>query len=94
MWEDNIKTDLVKAVRDGVKRIHLAQDKVLWRAPANTVMNSRIHWTQIKTSCVQRAEPSIHLLTDKNPVRRNAVCIKYTSANRQCLKEFSYKESE
>jgi hypothetical protein len=47
-----MKTDHVKVVRDGVKRIHLAQDKVLWPAPANTVMNSGVCWTQIKTSSV------------------------------------------
>lgn len=48
----------MRVVRHGVKRIHLAQDKVLWRAPANTVMNSRVHWTQTKTSSAYRAEPS------------------------------------
>jgi hypothetical protein len=38
-WEDNIKMDLRERGLDGAKWIRLAQDRVLWRAFVNTVMN-------------------------------------------------------
>jgi hypothetical protein len=38
-WEDNIKMDLREIRIDGVNRIHLAQDRVQWRAFVNMVMN-------------------------------------------------------
>jgi hypothetical protein len=40
-WEDNIKMDLREIGIDGVNWIQLAQDRVLWRACVNTVMNLR-----------------------------------------------------
>jgi hypothetical protein len=40
-WEDNIKMDLREIGIDGANRIRLAQDRVLWRAFVNTVMNLR-----------------------------------------------------
>jgi hypothetical protein len=41
-WEDNIKMDLRETGIDGANWIHLAQDRVQWRAFVNTVMNLRI----------------------------------------------------
>jgi hypothetical protein len=41
-WEDNIKMDLREIGIDGANWIHLAQDRVQWRACVNTVMNLRI----------------------------------------------------
>jgi hypothetical protein len=41
-WEDNIKMDLRKIGIDGANWIRLAQDRVLWQAFANTVMNLRV----------------------------------------------------
>jgi hypothetical protein len=41
-WEDNIKMDLREKGIDGANWIHLAQDKVRWRAFVNTVMNLRV----------------------------------------------------
>jgi hypothetical protein len=40
--EDNIKTDLREIGIDGANWIHLAQDRVQWRACVNTVMNFRV----------------------------------------------------
>jgi hypothetical protein len=42
MWEDNIKIDLSKIGWAGMDWIHLAQDRVQWRAVVNTVMNLRV----------------------------------------------------
>jgi hypothetical protein len=42
MWEDKIKLDLREAGIDGANWIHLAQNRVEWRAFANTVMNLRV----------------------------------------------------
>jgi hypothetical protein len=41
-WEDNIKLDLREIGIDGANWIHLAQDRVQWRAFVNTVMNLRV----------------------------------------------------
>jgi hypothetical protein len=41
-WEDNIKMDLREIGIDGVNWIHVAQDRVQWRACVNTVMNLRV----------------------------------------------------
>jgi hypothetical protein len=41
-WEDNIKMDVREIWIDEAKWIHLAQDKVQWRAFVNTVMNLRV----------------------------------------------------
>jgi hypothetical protein len=41
-WDDNIKLDLREIGIDGVNWIQMAQDRVYWRAFANTVMNLRI----------------------------------------------------
>jgi hypothetical protein len=41
-WEDNIKMDLRKIGIDGGNWIQLAEDRVQWRAPVNTVMNLRV----------------------------------------------------
>jgi hypothetical protein len=41
-WEDNIKLDLREIGIDGADWIHLAQDRVQWRAYVNTVMNLRV----------------------------------------------------
>jgi hypothetical protein len=38
-WEDAIKRDLREISWEGVECIHLAQDRDLWRAVVNTVMN-------------------------------------------------------
>ena len=40
-WEDNIKMDL-QEVGGGGDWMELAQDKVMWRALVNTVMNFRV----------------------------------------------------
>jgi hypothetical protein len=42
MWEDNIKMDLREIGIDGANWIRLPQDRVLWRAFVNTVMNLRV----------------------------------------------------
>jgi hypothetical protein len=41
-WEDNIKVNLREIRIDGANWIRLAQDRVLWRAFVNTVMNLRV----------------------------------------------------
>jgi hypothetical protein len=41
-WEDNIKVDLREIEFGDVDWIHLAQDRVRWRAPVNTVMNLQV----------------------------------------------------
>jgi hypothetical protein len=41
-WDDNINTDLREIGIDGAMWIRLAQDRVLWRACVNTVMNLRV----------------------------------------------------
>jgi hypothetical protein len=41
-WEDNIKLDLREIGIYWTNWIHLAQDRVQWRAFVNTVMNLRI----------------------------------------------------
>jgi hypothetical protein len=41
-WEDNIKLDRRETEIDGANWIHLAQDRVQWRAFVNTVMNFRV----------------------------------------------------
>jgi hypothetical protein len=41
-WVDNIKMDLTEIGWDGVDWIELAQDRDLWRALVNTVMNLRV----------------------------------------------------
>jgi hypothetical protein len=41
-WEDNIKMDLREIGIDGANWIHLAQDRVQWRACVKTVMNLRV----------------------------------------------------
>jgi hypothetical protein len=41
-WEDNIKMDLAEIGIEWANWIQLAQDKVQWRACANTVMNLRV----------------------------------------------------
>jgi hypothetical protein len=41
-WEDNIKMDLREIGINRVNWIHLAQDRVQWRACVNTVMNLRV----------------------------------------------------
>jgi hypothetical protein len=41
-WEDNIKLDLREVGIDEEKWIHLAQDRVQWRAYVNTVMILRV----------------------------------------------------
>jgi hypothetical protein len=41
-WEDNIKLDLREIGIEGANWIHLAQDRVQWRACLNTVMNLRV----------------------------------------------------
>jgi hypothetical protein len=38
-WEDNIKMDLREIGINGANWIHLAQDRVQWRAFVNTAMN-------------------------------------------------------
>jgi hypothetical protein len=41
-WEDNIKMDLRVIGWGGIDWIGLAQDRDLWRALVNTVMNLRV----------------------------------------------------
>jgi hypothetical protein len=41
-WDDNIKMDLREIWIDGVNWIQLSQDRVQWRACANTVMKLRV----------------------------------------------------
>jgi hypothetical protein len=41
-WEDNIKMELREIGIDGANWIHLAQDRVQWRACVNTVMNLQV----------------------------------------------------
>jgi hypothetical protein len=41
-WENNIKTDLRVIGINGANWIRLAQNRVLWRAFVNTVMNLRV----------------------------------------------------
>jgi hypothetical protein len=41
-WEDNIMMGLREIGIDGANWIHLAQDRVQWRACGNTVMNLRV----------------------------------------------------
>jgi hypothetical protein len=41
-WEDNIKMDLREIGINGANWIHLAQDRVQWRAFVNTVTNLRV----------------------------------------------------
>jgi hypothetical protein len=41
-WEDNIKMDLREIGIDGANWIHLAQDRLQWRACVKTVMNLRV----------------------------------------------------
>jgi hypothetical protein len=41
-WENNINMDLREIGIDGVNWIRLAQDRVLWQAFVNTVINLRI----------------------------------------------------
>jgi hypothetical protein len=40
-WEDNIKMNLTEIGFGDVQWIHLAQDRDMWRALVNTVMNLR-----------------------------------------------------
>jgi hypothetical protein len=40
--KDNIKMDLREIGIDGANWIHLAQDRVQWRAFVNTIMNLRV----------------------------------------------------
>jgi hypothetical protein len=41
-WEDNIRMDLREIVWEGLDWIQLGQDRVQWRAPANSLMNLRV----------------------------------------------------
>jgi hypothetical protein len=41
-WEDNIKMDLREIRCGGMDRIDMTQDRALWRALVNTVMNLRV----------------------------------------------------
>jgi hypothetical protein len=41
-WEDNIKEDLQEVGCEGMDWIELAQDRDMWRALANAVMNLRV----------------------------------------------------
>jgi hypothetical protein len=41
-WEDNIKMDLREIGIEWTNWIHLAQDRVKWRASVNTVINFRV----------------------------------------------------
>jgi hypothetical protein len=48
--EDNFNMDLTNVDWDGVDWIHLALDRVQWRALVNTVMNLRFYRV-IKSHC-------------------------------------------
>jgi hypothetical protein len=37
-WKDNNRTDIVERGREALDRLQLAQDRVQWREPLNTVM--------------------------------------------------------
>jgi hypothetical protein len=41
-WEDGIRMDLRDIGWEGVKWIHLTEDRDKWRAVVNTVMNLRV----------------------------------------------------
>jgi hypothetical protein len=41
-WEDNIKADLKEVGCGGKESIELAQDRDIWRALVNAVMNLRV----------------------------------------------------
>jgi hypothetical protein len=41
-WVDNIKINLTEIGWDGMDSIDLAQDRIQWKAPVNTVMNFRV----------------------------------------------------
>jgi hypothetical protein len=41
-WEDNIRMDVKEIRCEGEDWIHLAQDRVQWRVPVNTVMTLRV----------------------------------------------------
>ena len=41
-WEDNIRMDLQEVRCESVDWIELAQDRDIWRAPVNVVMNLRV----------------------------------------------------
>jgi hypothetical protein len=41
-WEDNIEMDLREIGIDGENWIQLAQDRILWRAFVDMVMNLRV----------------------------------------------------
>jgi hypothetical protein len=41
-WEDNIRMDLRETGWEGVDWMHLAQDRDMWRALVNMVMNFRV----------------------------------------------------
>jgi hypothetical protein len=41
-WEDGIKKDPTEIGMGGVQGIHLAQDRDLWQALVNAVMNLRV----------------------------------------------------
>jgi hypothetical protein len=38
-WEDNIRMNVKEIGCEGIEWIHLAQNRVQWQAPMNTVMN-------------------------------------------------------
>jgi hypothetical protein len=46
-WEDGVKMDLRKISWEGVKLIHLAEDKDQWQAVVNMVMNFQVLAPQI-----------------------------------------------
>jgi hypothetical protein len=50
MWVDNIKMDLSEIGRGRMDWIDLAQDRDLWRALVNTVMNLRVPYNAGKLS--------------------------------------------
>jgi hypothetical protein len=41
IWEDNSRMDLRETGWDGVKHMHVTQDRDQWRTLVNTVMNIR-----------------------------------------------------